>query len=312
MIRTVATNTQQDGKQRKFRPQQQPEISAALILSQGASLQAEDGQTMLNSARSNVRATYVTCMHDMCHAQCPAIAQQGNRNIVIIPIRSSPSYDYGNSTGNMQSIVFLLIIFASTICVSRAFTPGAKLSTNSLLPGSASAATAVKKIPFVPRPKTSLSMAKADQELVCLTTVSDDKYDALSEYIVAWAKLLANDPKGNGLTTAITVDASYPDPDEDVAKVSGVKLLFLKTKTGDAYKSKEEERAIEEGDAEEAPEKDVKEGGVELLVEQRKDGTVRLRAKRCEVDDETIVKEMSEEAIVSGLKKAVDVFNKER
>lgn len=63
MIRTVATNTQQDGKQRKFRPQQQPEISAALILSQGASLQAEDGQTMLNSARSNVRATYVYARH---------------------------------------------------------------------------------------------------------------------------------------------------------------------------------------------------------------------------------------------------------
>lgn len=83
MIRTVATNTQQDGKQRKFRPQQQPEISAALILSQGASLQAEDGQTMLNSARSNVRATYVTCMHDMCHAQCHVIASSPNKAIVI-------------------------------------------------------------------------------------------------------------------------------------------------------------------------------------------------------------------------------------
>lgn len=218
-----------------------------------------------------------------------------------------------NSTRNMRSIVFLLILFTSTLYLSRAFVPGAPLSNGQSTSGSASAAIiAVRKIPFALRPKTSLYMAKTDKELAFITSVSDDKYDALSEYIVAWSKLLANDPKGNGLTTPITVDASYPNPGDDVANVSGVKILFLKTKTGDAYKSKEEERAIEEGDEEDATEKDVKEGGVELLVEQLKDGTVRLRAKRCEVDEDTIIKEMSEEAIVNGVKKAVDVFNREK
>ena len=216
-----------------------------------------------------------------------------------------------NSTRNMRSIVFLLILFTSTLYLSRAFVPGAPLS-NGQSTSAFGSDYAVRKIPFALRPKTSLYMAKTDKELACITSVSDDKYDALSEYIVAWSKLLANDPKGNGLTTPITVDASYPDPGDDVANVSGVKILFLKTKTGDAYKSKEEERAIEEGDEEDAPEKDVKEGGVELLVEQLKDGTVRLRAKRCEVDEDTIIKEMSEEAIVNGVKKAVDVFNKEK
>lgn len=147
---------------------------------------------------------------------------------------------------------------------------------------------------------------KTDKELVRITSVSDDKYDALADYIVQWSKLLQN---SGDLTTPVTVVTSDATPSGNVDKVSGVKILFLKTKTGGAYKSKEEERAIEEGEEEEKPEKDVKEGGVEVLVEQLTDGSVQVRAKRCEVEEDTIIKEMSEETITADLSKAVDVFN---
>ena len=51
-----------------------------------------------------------------------------------------------------------------------------------------------------------------------------------------------------------------------------------------------------------------KEGGVEVLVEKTVDGELRVRARRCNMDHKTIVKEMSEEVIVSNLKKAVKAW----
>mmetsp|Transcript_24159 Transcript_24159/g.51230 ORF Transcript_24159/g.51230 Transcript_24159/m.51230 type:complete len:92 (-) Transcript_24159:424-699(-) len=51
-----------------------------------------------------------------------------------------------------------------------------------------------------------------------------------------------------------------------------------------------------------------KEGGVEVLVEKTTDGNIRVRARRCNMDNKTIVKEMSEEVIVKSLKKAVEAW----
>ena len=55
-----------------------------------------------------------------------------------------------------------------------------------------------------------------------------------------------------------------------------------------------------------------KEGGVEVLVEKTTDGNIRIRARRCNMDNKTIVKEMSEEVIVRSLKKAVETWVKAR
>merc|ERR1712194_715218 len=96
--------------------------------------------------------------------------------------------------------------------------------------------------------------------------------------------------------------------------------------TGDRYKSATEERADEterrsatkkpSASASTAPKrmpnlgKARKEGGVEVLVEKTTDGAVRVRARRCNMDGKTIVKEMSEEVIVRSLKKALEVWEK--
>ena len=53
------------------------------------------------------------------------------------------------------------------------------------------------------------------------------------------------------------------------------------------------------------------EGGVEILVEKLVSGTVQVRARRCDFDEDTMIKEMSEETIVKELRKAVDVWKRE-
>ena len=205
-----------------------------------------------------------------------------------------------NAIMNMPSLATLIVLSFTAIHVNGAFVPTAGLRQSSAF------------LPILSkRLISSLTMSKTDKELVCIPTVNNEKFDSLSTYIVEWSKLLENDPKGMGLTTPVTVSTSDATPDGDVAAVSGVKILFLKTKTGDAYKSKEEERATEEDEEEEIPEKEVREGGVEVLVEQLNDGHVQVRARRCEVDEDTTIKEMSEENITSELTKAVDVFMKE-
>ena len=56
----------------------------------------------------------------------------------------------------------------------------------------------------------------------------------------------------------------------------------------------------------------VKQGGVELLVEKLPNDTLRVRARRCNMDDETMVKEMSEETIVKELEEALEVWRQEQ
>lgn len=141
---------------------------------------------------------------------------------------------------------------------------------------------------------------------------TEQKYDSLSEYIQQWSKFFEDDPKGMGLVTKVNVfpsDATAAD--EGVAKVSGVKIVFKKSNTGGSYKNSKEEKAVEEGGTVVKKKKNIREGGVEILVEQLNDGKVQVRARRCETDEETTIKEMSEEAIVNDLKKAVGVWKKQ-
>ena len=146
------------------------------------------------------------------------------------------------------------------------------------------------------------------------------KYDNLSEYIRLWSKLFETDAKGAGLTTPVKVFPSIgvSDGEDEVLTTSGVRIIFQKTTTGSAYKSKDEEKSPEEadgsggGNASEDTDEIKKEGGVEVLVERLSGGEVQLRAKRCNFDEDTMIKEMSEEAIIKNLREAINVWKKEQ
>lgn len=139
---------------------------------------------------------------------------------------------------------------------------------------------------------------------------SDVKYQSLSDYVSTWSKLLEG--KGMGLTTPVKVRASVSQPidDESVVDHSGVQILFQKVESG--YKSKKEEDQYEQQDEPKKEKKVIKQGGVEILVEKLKDDSVQVRARRCEMEEETVIKEMSEATILKELKTALDVWKKEQ
>mmetsp|Transcript_685 Transcript_685/g.1242 ORF Transcript_685/g.1242 Transcript_685/m.1242 type:complete len:263 (+) Transcript_685:173-961(+) len=140
-------------------------------------------------------------------------------------------------------------------------------------------------------------------------------YDSLSDYIQnEWSKLFVN---GNiKLTTPVKVQLVTPSSDDDgVERSAGVRFLFQKVDTG--YKSKKEEEEHEEGtrDASNYKKKqeEPRQGGVEIVVEKLKEPNrpLRVQARRCEVDDDTMIKEMSEETILRELQAAIDVWKKD-
>ena len=151
------------------------------------------------------------------------------------------------------------------------------------------------------------------------------KFEQLSQYVQQWSGAYEGDRKGTGLTTPVLVRKSRKPASEidGVAARSGIRILFQTTNTGDRYKSASEEKQDEkERTGGGVPKKTTsttpivakgrKEGGVEILVEKTTEGALRVRARRCNVDDKTIVKEMSEEVIVKSLKKAVEAWAKAR
>lgn len=149
------------------------------------------------------------------------------------------------------------------------------------------------------------------------TSNTDVKFESLVGFITTWSQKFEDDRKGMGLSTPVKIKASLEElgeSDGNIVEEGGVQILFKATKTGDTYKNKKEEDAEEEG-AREAKKKKKKgppkEGGVEIRVEKLANGEVQLRARRCEVDEDTTIKEMSEEAILSELKAAVDAWKKQ-
>jgi hypothetical protein len=134
-----------------------------------------------------------------------------------------------------------------------------------------------------------------DDELISFSKLPVDQYPALLEYVRQWAKLL----EGEKLTTPFKV----------VTSDKGAKILFTPKEA--TYKNKSEERAVEEGTADsETKKKPSMQGGVEIRVEE-KNGEVVITAKRCNMDEDTMIREMSEETIVDGLKKAMQVWTKD-
>jgi hypothetical protein len=154
-------------------------------------------------------------------------------------------------------------------------------------------------------------------------TISNDlELDGLGDYVTQWANLFTNG--GISLTTPVNVKVL---PSSDTSR--GVQLLFRDTNTG--YKSHKEDAAAEkEADRGSDSSNDkndknnkkstkggkVKQGGVEIMVRKTiGDGgdssSIMVVASRCEIDDETIIKEMSEERIMTELRRAIEVWIRE-
>lgn len=165
----------------------------------------------------------------------------------------------------------------------------------------------------------SEELASGDVEL-------ETKFEGLASYMEQWSDRFNNGAKGTGLTTPVTVSPSRFRNEPDVPNVIrkyGVCLEFKTTATGAAYKSKSEERELEKMSGKQQKSgpplttlKQKKEGGIEILVEEvsKEDGKfeLRVRAKRCNMDDNTVIKEMSEETILKRLNEAVEAWKKEQ
>jgi hypothetical protein len=144
-------------------------------------------------------------------------------------------------------------------------------------------------------------------------------YDQLVEYLQAWGSMLAETRKG--LTTPVTSELLGVSSSRLVAMQEGIELLFLPTRTGRSYVSKTEERQ-QESDADRnlkssAPmafnRRTTKEGGIDVVVEITQDEPpqLRVRARRCNYGDDTVIKELSEATILKRLKDAMEVWERE-
>lgn len=161
-----------------------------------------------------------------------------------------------------------------------------------------------------------------DGDLVVYSKLAQDdpvKFRSLSEYILEWSKLEMQ------LTTPVEVlpsegrngDAvgAEAEADGDVVACNGVRFVFQSTDTG--YKSRKEEDEtggyrppLTSSQQQGGDKKKTKkmEGGVEILVEQLQSGEIRVRARRCEMDEDTMIKEMSEDKILQELKQAITAW----
>ena len=150
------------------------------------------------------------------------------------------------------------------------------------------------------------------------------KFQRLSAYIPEWADtMFIKKTSGTGLTTPASIETSKNLQDRQ----SGLKIVFKQTNTGSAYKTKSEERAIErQSNSYVSPEnksvknipikKQKREGGLEIIVEitralsnqdqtEGKQMRLRVRGRRCNMDDDTVIKEISEGVLVKELRKAL-------
>jgi hypothetical protein len=143
-------------------------------------------------------------------------------------------------------------------------------------------------------------------------------YGKLLEYIQGWADILAD--SGKGLTTPVqAINGIQSRSSHLVEQQDGVQLLFLSTKTGKNYMSKEEERQRESATGKKpgtagapmALRKTVREGGIDVVVEITNEQKLRVRARRCNYGEDAVIKELSEKTILKRLEDAMEVWKKE-
>jgi len=175
---------------------------------------------------------------------------------------------------------------------------------------------------------------------------ADATFDSLSTYIKSWSNLFQTGSGGKGgtikLTTPVKILLLEDDNDDDdnnegnndaVVASTGVRLVFQNVDTGYKNKKEEEEEQQQQqqkdGNGKREKKKPKLEGGVEILVQKiiavdekrnnnnnnRQDDDdvqVQVRAKRCNFNDDTIIKEMSEETIIKELGKAISVWKRQQ
>ena len=156
------------------------------------------------------------------------------------------------------------------------------------------------------------------------TADADVAFDSISTYVVDWAKLFEGDGgKERGLTTPVTVstlngpvpadgDDDAQDDDNEVLVSSGIKFTFKPPKN--AFEDKKD---TDDGEKQgKKKKKETSSGGVLVQCQKIASGggevEVRLLASRCDIDEGTIIKEMSEQCIVDDLRKAVKIWRDER
>jgi len=168
-------------------------------------------------------------------------------------------------------------------------------------------------------------------------------HNSLTAFLFEWGRALQKADGSEKLPTPVycipfvpqalsSKDAQMAALDEDgctVIKTSGVKISFQKTKR---YLSRTEQRGLEKGQM--ADRKGAKidswsPGGIQLLVQtvtcelssdatnEIKEGEMgvhrlRLLARRCDIDGDTVVKVSSERTIMRRLREAIRIWNKMR
>ena len=155
------------------------------------------------------------------------------------------------------------------------------------------------------------------------TADADVAFDSISTYVVDWAKLFEGDGgKERGLTTPVTVSTlngpvqadgdNAQDDENEVLASSGIKFTFKPPKN--AFEDKKD---TDDGEKQgKKKKKETSSGGVLVQCQKIASGggevEIRLLASRCDIDEGTIIKEMSEQCIVDDLRKAVKIWRDER
>ncbi len=138
--------------------------------------------------------------------------------------------------------------------------------------------------------------------------IIDVKFDSLSIMISSWSKMFSGDHKKMGLTTAVDV-IELPKSDD----TAGVQFLFKKGKGGrSAYHDKDEKDDDNNGKEKRQKEETIKEGGLQVIVNKLSDGNLEVIASRCEIEEGTMIKEMSEQTIIDSLGQAMQAWKKEQ
>ena len=134
-------------------------------------------------------------------------------------------------------------------------------------------------------------------------------YKSLVEFLKEWSLFLEGNKSGM-MTTPIQVsfltNIQHEEEGQDEVQSSfGVKLSFQRVKS--SYDDEEEE------EDEKKEEKVTSEGGVLIVISQtQNNGEISIVAKRCDIEEGTLIKEMSEETIVQNLKDAMTAWKKEQ
>ena len=150
-------------------------------------------------------------------------------------------------------------------------------------------------------------LARFSNLLVSSDMNIDVKFDSLSIMVSSWSKMFSGNHKKMGLTTAVDV-VELPKSDDS----AGVQLLFKKGMGGRSAYSDKDDKNDDDGDKKKDKEEKIKEGGVQVMINKTPDGDLEVIAKRCEIEEETMIKEMSEQTIIDSLGQAMQAWKKEQ